>query len=83
LRRDLGIALPAALGAIPRTRDYAPHLGRDPERNRAWLGSFGTDYASYMMGETSVLLLSTGSSRCIDGRTSRAADRRQSGSPDA
>jgi hypothetical protein len=46
-----------AAGAIDRTRDYAPHLGTILERNRAWLASFGTEYASYLMGETSILLL--------------------------
>ena len=35
-----------AAGAIDRTRDYAPHLGTILERNRAWLASFGTEYAS-------------------------------------
>ena len=37
--------------------DYAPHLDTILERNRAWLGSFGKEYASYLMGETSILLL--------------------------
>ena len=46
-----------AVGAIDRTRDYAPHLDTVLERNRAWLGSFGKEYASYLMGETSILLL--------------------------
>ena len=47
------------VGAVQRTRSYAEYIEPLLSLNRAWLASFDSeDFASYMMGDTSVLLLS-------------------------
>jgi len=48
-----------AVGAIRLTRNYAEFVDPLLLRNRAWLASFGSrDFASYMMGDTAIELLS-------------------------
>jgi len=48
-----------AVGAIQLTRSYEDYVESLLPLNRAWLASFGsTDFASYMMGDTGILLLS-------------------------
>ena len=48
----------AASGAATLSRDYRDAVASLIPRNRAWLRSFGCAFdASYMMGETSILLL--------------------------
>ena len=48
-----------AVGAIELKRSYEDYVQSLPPLNRAWLASFGsTDFASYMMGDTGILLLS-------------------------
>lgn len=47
-----------AVGAVTATRSYASHLTELIRRDRAWLAAQGIDEAaSYMMGETSILML--------------------------
>src|SRR5262245_671103 len=47
-----------AIGAIRLSRSYAGYVDSLLPLNQAWLSSFGsTDFASYMMGDTGILLL--------------------------
>jgi hypothetical protein len=51
----------AAVGAVALTRNQAGDCGRLLERNRAWLGARDAgERASYLMGDTPILLLAYG-----------------------
>ena len=54
----LGLARLAESGVVRLSRDYRAFVASLPERNRRWLRSFGCTFdASYLMGDTGILLL--------------------------